>query len=148
MAFRFRLQSILRLRESLEHQEKQRLLAAAALVARLRETIQALEDSRMAEKRQALEQMAVETSGASLQFEALRDALCARARERLLTQLDQAESNRKRCLQSYQTARQKREILESLRDRQQDAYRLESTRREQQETDESFLLRLPQDSEE
>jgi len=148
MAFRFRLQAILKLRESLEHQEKQRLLAAAALVARLREKIQNLENSRMAEKRQALEQMAVETSGASLQFEALRDAMCVRERERLLAQLELAENERKKCLQNYQTARQKREILESLRDHQRDAYRLESTRREQQETDETFLLRLPQDSEE
>src|SRR5438045_3190918 len=118
MAFRYTLESILRLRRSLERQEEQRLLGAAAVVAKLRADVERLETNHCDQKRQAFEEMSVGSSGATLQFIAVCDAASARTRHSLLTQLEQAEKMRMEQLEIYKVARQKRETFEGLRDRQ------------------------------
>jgi flagellar export protein FliJ len=141
MAFRYSLQSLLRLRLSLERQEEQRLFAIAALVARLRAEIEQLKQDDVEVRRSQLGEMGEVSSGASLQFAAACGAAREKARTKLEFQLEGAERKRHAQLRAYQSVRQKREILESLRERQEEAFELENMRREQQAVDESFLIR-------
>lgn len=142
MAFRYPLQSVLRLRCSLERQEEQHLFGTAAVVARLRADIERMENSHLDQKRQASQELISGSSGASLHFIAVCDAAYAEARQALLQQLKLAEKRRIEQLEIYKVARQKRETFESLRDRQEEVYNLEFARHEQQSADEAFLLRF------
>jgi flagellar export protein FliJ len=141
MAFRYPLESVLRLRRSLEHQEEQRLFALAAIVARLRAMLDALQQADVAQRRAALDEMEQFSSGAQWQFRAVCDAASLRAIHRVKAQLQDAERQRFEQLKVYQEARQRREIFESLRERQQELYKLNLARRQQQRTDEAFLFR-------
>jgi len=142
MAFRYSLQNVLRLRSSLERQEEQRLFAAAAMVAKVRAEIEQLENDHFARQRQAHEEIAAGSFGATFEFLATCEAAFKRAQQALRQKLEQAEKERIKQLQRYKEARQKREILEGLRDRQEAAYDLEFSRHEQQRADEAHLLRL------
>jgi len=141
MSFRYSLQAILRLRQSLERQEEQRLFIAVGVVARLRNDLELLEEQRFEEKRRAFDEMASGSSGAILQFIAICDKAYAGKKRSLELQLEQAEKKRLEQLEKYKKVRQDREILEGLRDRQEEAYNLEFARREQQAADEAFLTR-------
>ena len=149
MAFRYSLQSLLRLRESLERQEENRLFAVAAEVARLRAQIAHLREENANVKRRELD--ALETGSgvaATLQFIAICEEAAAGLCRKLHLGLESAERRRLAQLAVYQAARQKREILEGLRDRQATVYRMGAAHREQQSLDDSFLLRYRQASEE
>ncbi|MGB2592297.1 MAG: flagellar FliJ family protein [Candidatus Acidiferrum sp.] len=142
MAFRYPLQPLLRLRESLERQEEQRLFASAAVVSRLRAEIERLHEAGVEAQREALQEMSLGSPGALLQFAASCEAAFRSACRKLQLQLDEAERKRLLQLRAYQAVRQKREILQGLRERQEAAYQLEFARHEQQTADESFLIRL------
>jgi len=142
MAFRYSLQTVLRLRRSLERQEEQRLFAAASVVARLRVEIEQLEQDHFAQQAQTYQELAAGSFGATFEFLAACEAAFKQARQALRLKLEQAEKERMKQLQRYKEARQKREILEGLRDRQEATYDLEFSRHEQQRTDEAHLLRL------
>src|SRR5271169_5140253 len=137
MAFRYPLQSVLRFRRSLERQEEQHLLGAAAVVARLRADIEQFENNHFNQKRQVFQELISGSSGAALHFMAVCDAAYAKTRRALLLQLEQAEKKRMEHLELYMSARQKREMFEGLRDRQEEFYKLEFARHEQQSSDES-----------
>jgi flagellar export protein FliJ len=141
MAFRYPLQSVLRLRQSIERQEEQRLFAVAAVVARLRAEIEEFECARLDARRAVLREMMSGCSGATVQFAALCDAAAAGIRGRLQTQLEEAERHRLEQLSAYRSARQKREIFEGLRERQEAVHEREVAHREQERTDEAFLIR-------
>jgi flagellar export protein FliJ len=141
MAFRYSLESVLRLRRSLEHQEEQRLFALAAVVARLRTMLERMQQSDVAQRRAALAEMEEFSSGAQLQFRAACDDASLRLINRVKGQLQDAERQRLEQLKVYQEARQRREIFEGLRERQQELYKLNQSRRQQQRTDEAFLIR-------
>lgn len=142
MAFRYPLQSLLRLRESLERQEENRLFAVAAEVARLRAQIEQLREGNASAKRNELATLHAEGGLAvTLQFLALCDAATASACAKLQSELERAEGQRLAQLAVYQAARQKREILQGLRERQETAYQVDAAHREQQSLDDSFLLR-------
>ena len=141
MAFRYPFQSILRLRQSLERQEEQRLFAIAATVARLRLQLEEFEYSRMEQWRVTSQEMMAGSSGAVLQFASLCDAHAATVQSKLQVELADAEGQRRKQLYVYQQARQKREIFEKLRDRQEENYDREVVRREQEQADDSFLMR-------
>jgi flagellar export protein FliJ len=140
MPFRYRLQSVLRLRRSLEHQEEQNLFAAAAAAAKLRANLEQLERNHLKRKNKTFQEMTIGSSGAVLQFEAACDAGFEEARQSLLLQLADAEQKKAQRLQDYLFARQKRETFEGLRNRQEEAYVLDASRHEQQSTEEAFLL--------
>jgi flagellar export protein FliJ len=141
MAFRYPLQSVLRLRRSLERQEEQRLFALAAVVARLRVQIEELERIRLEGYRLMLEEMASGCSGAAVQFAATRERAATEARSRLQARLKEAERQRLEQLEAYQKAHQTREIFEGLRGRREAIYEREAAHRQQEQMDESFLTR-------
>jgi flagellar export protein FliJ len=142
MAFRYSLQPLLRLRQSLERQEEQRLYAIAVVVARLRAEIEQLNQGELEARKAAQEEMAIASSGASLQYAAHCGAAFVLARKKLERQLEEAERKRLVQLRAYQASRQKSEILLGLRDRQESAYEVELARHEQQAADEAFLIRV------
>ncbi len=141
MAFRYPFRAILRLRQSLERQEEQRLFATAAMVARLRMQMEECERARMEMRRLASQEMMKGSAGAVLQFASLCDAAAVEAQGKLQSQLVDAEQQRLKQLSAYRDARQRREIFEGLRDRQEASYEGEVAHREQENADESFLIR-------
>jgi flagellar export protein FliJ len=141
MAFRYSLQSLLRVRQSLEHQEEQRLFAIAAVVARLRAEIDQFRLDNLEARREELRETDGSSSGASLQYAAFCGAAFDKVRKKLELQLEEAERKRLSQLRIYQASRQKSEILQGLRERQEAVYELELARHEQQAADEAFLVR-------
>jgi flagellar export protein FliJ len=141
MAFRYSLLSILRLRQALERQEEQKLLALAARVARLRLAIGAMDAEQVQTQRDLLDHLNQGGVAAELQFAGICTTAYQRVRKQLLEQMNECEAERLEQMKAYRHARQKREILEGLREHQEAAYVLESLRREQQNADEAFLLR-------
>lgn len=141
MAFRYSLQTVLRLRASLEKQAEQRLQAAVATVAKLRNQLQALDETHGVETKRRQNALTSGALGSELQFYLLADTALLQHRVALQAKLLEAEHKRVQQVALYQAARQKREILQALRDRAEAAYKLKTDRREQQQIDESFLMR-------
>jgi flagellar biosynthesis chaperone FliJ len=83
MAFRYPLQAILRLRQSLERQEEQKLFALAAIVVRLRGEIEWIEESRLEARRSALIRLLQAGLGAELQFANVCDEAYAQRQNQL-----------------------------------------------------------------
>ena len=141
MPFRYPLQSILRLRFSLERQAEQLLFKISGQVLRLRTEIEELERGELARKRFGLQEVAEGSFGALLQYHQDCEFSVLEKRQVLLHQLQAAELQRREQLSLYQQARQKREILEQVREKQKALYEMELLRRDQQRADEAFLLR-------
>jgi len=134
MAFRFTLQSVLRLRRSREKQEERKLLAIASAAGRVRTEIERLEEISMDQyQRRNDELTSGATIGAMLQFDTLQFE-----RRKILAEL---EHKRAEQAAEYRRARQQREIMEGLRDHQKAKFDREFQKREQERADEIFLIR-------
>jgi len=141
MPFHFPLRALLRLRESVEKAELQRLQMIAAQAVQLRAEIESLEGEIQAKRRELLEQEAAGISGAELHMAALSESIREQRRTEMLTKLREIERARKKQQVRYTEARQQREILSNLRQRQFSVYLREQAQREQQRVDELFLIR-------
>jgi len=142
MAFHFTLNGLLRLRESFERAELQRLQSIAGAVALTRAEIESLEKVIEEAHRRAFDDVAAAgLTGAELHFEIARDAAWDAQRSRLLKMLFDLEQKREDQQARYLRARMQREILSNLYDRQFADYELEQSRRIQQRIDELFLIR-------
>jgi len=142
MAFRFTLQSVLRLRRGLENQEEKKLLAIVSAAGRVRIEIERLEEISMGQyQRRSDELTSGVVIGAMLQF----DAMCDERRCRLQFERGKvlAELEQKRAEQAveYRKARQEREIMEGLHDHQKAEFGRQFRKREQENADEIFLIR-------
>jgi len=141
MAFRYRLEVLLRLQRSIEQQEENRLLACVSKVASLRAEAQAMEQLRWHRKQGAWNKQADVTPAAFLHFAADWDDHARRRQKEIQEQIKAAETARLKQMAVYRAARQKRDILEGLKDRQESAYTAEQLRMLQQSLDEAHLLR-------
>jgi flagellar biosynthesis chaperone FliJ len=141
MAFRYRLEVLLRLQRSVEQQEENRLLACASRVASLRAELEALEQLRWARKQGAWTERSDGTPAVFLRFAADWDDRARGRQKEIQEQMKAAEAARLKQMAVYRGARQKREILEGLKDRQESAYTAEQLRALQQSLDEAHLLR-------
>ncbi|HUN60812.1 MAG TPA: hypothetical protein VMU53_02430 [Candidatus Sulfotelmatobacter sp.] len=141
MSFRFRLQTLLRLQRSLEHQEENRLHACVARIAGLQTDLRAWEEARLQRRSKVWTDLQEGQPVAVLQCSSLWEARAHLHENELRHQLDLAEQARQEQLKLYRAARQKREILESLKERQETAYTSEFLRRVQQDLDEAHLMR-------
>lgn len=141
MPFHFTLGPLLRLRESLERAELQRLRMMAMQVAQVKVEIESLDCEIEAARRQLLEQTATGISGAELNMAALLEASRREHRQRLVAKLDVLEQARRKQQSRYTEVRQQREIVSNLRKRQLSAYQREQARHDQQQVDEFFLIR-------
>lgn len=141
MAFRYRLESLLRLQRSIEKQEENRLLACVAQVTALRKEIDEWEEARRNRKRRSAEEMKEGSTGAALTLTAEWDAGVRRKQKQIAALLVQAEEARKAQVAKVQQERQKREVLEGLKDRLENAFDQEELRRVQQVMDDMYLTR-------
>ncbi len=142
MAFHFTLKGLLRLRQSLEQAELQKLQAIAADVARARTEIDSVENERDAARRNTFDVLVSEgLTAAELHFEMARKVTLEALLSELWKKLAELEEKRKQQQVRYVNAHMQREILSSLRERQLAQYELEESRRTQQRIDELFLIR-------
>lgn len=141
MAFHYKLEVILRLQRSIEHQEENRLLACLARIAALKTEFEEWEEARARRRKSAWGTDEKGTPGILLQFVAEWDKTACAKEKAILEQLRAAEEARLKLMKIYREARQKREVLESLKQGQESAYVTEQLRRIQQGLDEAHLLR-------
>ena len=142
MGFRFSLETVLRLRQSLEDSERLRLQMLLADRAELQEEIGETAASRAAvgHKLKAALQRENPPAG-ELHFAAQRERACglqsARLSASLATVMQQIERQQTVLLRR----RIDRKVLEQLRERQLSRYEVETRRRTQSQIEELFLLR-------
>ncbi len=142
MSFHFALGGLLRLRESLERAELQRLQSVTAAVILARSEIESLEMEVTTAQRHTLDTVVTTgMTGAELHFEAMREAAWNVLRAELLKRLTDLERRRKDQQARYMQTRMQREIISNLYGRQRADYDLDQSRREQQRIDELFLIR-------
>jgi flagellar export protein FliJ len=140
MPFKYRLEVLLRLQRSVEHQEENQLLACVARVAQLKARLQQWEQARFARKQRTVEELQEGAKGIVLQLAAEWDAGARRKQAELRKQIEAAEQLRLQQMQIYRKARQKREVLDDLRQRQQTTYDQKELRQLQRTLDETFLI--------
>jgi len=141
MAFHFTLKGLLRLRQSLERAELQKLQAIVGAVAQARAEIAAVEEEIAGRRRAFQSLVTVGVAAAEWHFEMAREASLRALQSELLKKLADLEEKRKQQQARYVQAHRQREILSNLRERQLAAYELEEARRAQQRIDELFLIR-------
>src|ERR1700690_1463099 len=140
MAFRFSLETVLRLRASFERLEHLRLLSLTAIIVRLRQEIATFDAQSSRFEREQRQRLTDGTPAGDLQFEATRKKTRSLQKQSFEAHLAELTRRHQKQQLAYQAARQKREILENLRLRKWSEYRREQARREQQQMDELFLL--------
>src|SRR5581483_309571 len=141
MAFRFALGSLLRLRQSIEHQQELLLQKATQAVLSVQRDIEDV-DRRVATILTAeADQLGLGVTAAELQFAELCRSLLREFRSDLEHELGRRQEARQQQSERFQAARRDREVIESLRQRQLQVYRVQENRREQRRMDDLLLLR-------
>jgi flagellar export protein FliJ len=141
MSFRFPLQAVFKLRQSLEHQQELRLRACNQQVAQMQAGIERVEGRREELRETQDRELSAGMTAAELRFSLECEAELVRYKSELEQQLIRMQQIRDQQRELFQQARMARETLEAVRDRQLHAYRQETSRREQRNLDEMFLLR-------
>jgi flagellar export protein FliJ len=141
MPFRFGLQPVLHLRQSLEHQQESRLRAAHQQVGRVRHLIEQMEAHHSDLHRLGRGRLAAGVTAAELRFDLQCETELLRHRRELEQQLVRLQQVRDQQREILRQARLARETLEGVRDRQLRSYEQDAKRREQKNLDEMFLLR-------
>jgi len=141
MPFHFPLDAVLHFRQSLEHQQQLRLLAANQQVARVRHLIEQMEAHRQELHCAQVKELSAGLTAAELRFGLLCDAELVRHRRELEQQLARLQQLRNQQREVFHQARRAREMLEAVRDQQFRLYQKEAARREQRSLDDLFLLR-------
>jgi flagellar export protein FliJ len=141
MPFRFPLQALLHLRQSLEHQQELRLRAANQQVARVRHALEQLDDRVRQTQTLCSQYLAGGTTGAELSFLQTTQGLLHSQRQELERELLRCQHVRDQQERIFRQARRERETFESLRDEQLRSYERDQARREQRHLDALFLMR-------
>jgi flagellar export protein FliJ len=141
MAFRFNLQTLLRLRESIERREESRLQQANQQVAAIRNKIENLD--RYSRNRKDLLGRALQNGSfaAELQFELYTEHARQNARNELSKELSRLQTLRDQQQHLFYQARMQHETLDALREQQLRSYTKKASRETQRLQDESVLLR-------
>ena len=141
MPFRFALQTLLRFRESLEHQHELRLQEANLQVSGVERQIEALDRSQDGLSAYETHELEGGISAAQLHFHThLRYVLKLR-RDALQLELVRRRELQKLRQNELQAARAQHQAVATLRENQLRSYRLEERGRQQRSLDELFLLR-------
>jgi flagellar protein FliJ len=141
MAFRFPLEVLLRVRQSLERQQELRLQEANLRVAMLRRQLEDVQ--RELENIEARQRPRLESgiSAAELQFDVLCRSVLTEQRHTLEEHLAEAETHRHSCVEAFHQARRQREVMETLRRHQLQEYHQQEARQDQRRLDDLILLR-------
>lgn len=135
MAFRFPLQTLLRLREGMERQEELKLQRVIAMWMQARSELERLFEERQAAWSEAKARLSSSAAASELHFELARDEVIQQRAEILRLRIAELDRMRQQQQLAYQKARQDREILQNLRDRQRERHDVEQNRKEQQSID-------------
>lgn len=143
MKFRFRLESLLRVRRIREDQQQSALALANAEVKGIAKQLAELEQSLTSTRQQHSKLLSSGLSGAELQFDAdcLRQAIALR--QQLQVELQKARMRAQHARDTYLASRRDRRAVETLRDRLKQEFEHTQERKEQAALDEMYLLRRP-----
>jgi flagellar export protein FliJ len=141
MAFRFPLESVLRVRESIERREERALKKIQMEIARVSNQMEELSAEiakAQGERNEALQQP---MPASHLQAMLSQAESAIAAREKLQVTLQGLEEQRKQQLKVYQAAHRDNETLIDMRNQQRSEYLREQTRMEQKYLDDLFVAR-------
>jgi len=141
VSFRFSLQPVMRLRESLERRERMRLLLLGSQITQMRQRLQGLEQEKETVRQQLSTQLMRGIAGTDFCLATSEIAAFEQRKDVLARQIVALEEKRREQQNAYQEAQRQRKILDNLRDRYLQTYRLEQSRRQQQQVDDLFMLR-------
>jgi flagellar export protein FliJ len=141
MAFRFPLETILRLRRGQEQAERLKLEAIISEQRQIRARLDEMIEHSVESRRRFQQEITEGVSGSQLRFQATRQANVLLVRATLESRLSQLENNRLAQIQIFYMSRQRREILENLRLHKFEVYAQEEARREQQDLDDLFVMK-------
>lgn len=141
MAFRFKLDAVLRFREGVEHTEEAALYRIVREIADAEAELQQIEINQDRLREQREQELTLKLPAVHLLEIAEREMELKNAAEVLRLRLQQLETQRAKQLAIYQSAHQDREVLSELRDQQRKAHELEQRRQEQKTLDDLFLAR-------
>ena len=141
MPFRFRLDAVLRFRESVERTEEAALHRIVREIAEAQLELQQvdLKQSHLREQRER--DLAKKLPAVHLLEIAEREQELAQVADRLRSQLQQLDLQRVKQMAIYQSAHQDRQVLSELREQQQRSYGMDQKRQEQKMLDDMFLAR-------
>jgi flagellar export protein FliJ len=141
MAFRFKLDAVLRFREGVEHTEEAALYRIVREIADAEAELQQIKTNQDRLREQREQELTLKLPAVHLLEIADRELDLKNAAEALRLRLQQLETQRVKQLAIYQSAHQDREVLSELCDRQRQAHGLEQRRQEQKTLDDLFLAR-------
>jgi flagellar export protein FliJ len=141
MPFRFSLQAVFHLRQSIEHQQELRLRAANQQVAKVSHWIDQFDEHIRQMHGQSSQQLSTGMTSAELRFALATEESLENTRRELEKELARVKNLRDQQQRIFDHARRERETFESLRNQRKRAYELEQRRREQRRVDDLFLLR-------
>jgi flagellar export protein FliJ len=144
MAFRFTLESVLRLRSSYERQEQARLESAARSLYAAQERCDFLAKERVSLEEKFCVSMAAGLESAELHYHLSAKAGLELAEAEAAQELIKAREHWNHQRIKFLQARQNREVISSIRDRQHKEYMATESRREQQQLDDLFNMRRNQ----
>lgn len=141
MPFRFPLQALLHLRQSIEHQQELRLRAANQQVARVRHALAQLDGCIGHTHTLSSQYLASGTTGAELSFLQTTEGLLHAQRQEVEHELTRCLHVRDQQERVFRQARRERETFESLRSQQLRDYQRDQARHQQRQVDDVFLMR-------
>jgi flagellar export protein FliJ len=141
MTFRFKLDAVLRFRESVEHTEELALHRLVREIGDVELELHQIDIKQVRLREQRERDLARKLPAVHLMEISERESKLDEMTAALRSRLQQLEIQRINQLAIYQTAHQDRQILSELRDRLRDANQSEQRRQEQKMLDDLFLAR-------
>ncbi len=140
MAFRFSLQTLLKLRRSLEKQEERLLQSLNRELALLRQGIDSLDREELDARKERNRRLSGGLTGSDLRLVLAEENLRLQQRSRFQRHEQVLQTEQRQQQRSCREVRQKRELLDNLRTRRVVAFQREQEKRHQQAADEAFLF--------
>jgi flagellar export protein FliJ len=141
MPFRFRLDAVLRFRESVERTEEAALHRIVREIAEAQFELQQVDLKQADIREQRERELAQKLPAVQLLEIAEREQQLGQVADRLRSQLQQLDLQRVKQMAVYQSAHQDRQVLSELREQQQRSYGMDQRRQEQKMLDDMFLAR-------
>lgn len=141
MPYRFRLQTVLRLRAAFEQQEERRLQQIAQELQVCERELTNARSEWLALKASQIDALANGLASSELSFYAACFHGLRLRQQQLQSRRKQLQMRWQEQRNALQAARGKREVLEKLRDQEAIIYRREQQRREQAEADDLFATK-------
>jgi flagellar export protein FliJ len=145
MPFRFKLDAVLRFRESVERTEEATLHRLVGEIAEVELEIKQVDLKQIQLREQRERDLSQTVPGVHLTEIAEHEMLLQQVASGLRSRLVQLENKQIKQMAVYQAARQDRQVLTELRNRKQRAHILDQRRQEQKTLDDLFLSRWGDD---